>query len=188
MGIGYNGMGGFLLRYNYVGWRLILNRLPTAMNLVQRNINIQDIRCKWVGARLAWTPFVLELKDLVAAQNSYCGSAKWKKLILSIFQVTTWALWKNRNKVVFNNKLANIGRIKEEIEIYSYFWIKHRAKCGSLSWIGVYEKKGIVMWNYDLRCNNNFEQMVLSVIIKRRFECQKTKREPRWQLLVFICN
>ncbi|KAJ0917091.1 hypothetical protein HanPSC8_Chr06g0269351 [Helianthus annuus] len=75
---------------------------------------------------------VLKINSLRNCMESGNNSIYAQHILIT---VTIWALWKNRNKVVFNNKLANIGRIKEEIEIYSYLWIKHRAKCGSLSWI-----------------------------------------------------
>ncbi|KAF5761564.1 putative reverse transcriptase zinc-binding domain-containing protein [Helianthus annuus] len=44
--IGYEWNGWVPIKVNFVAWRLVLNRLPTAVNLVQRNINIPDTRCK----------------------------------------------------------------------------------------------------------------------------------------------
>ncbi|KAJ0929050.1 hypothetical protein HanRHA438_Chr04g0200691 [Helianthus annuus] len=77
-------------------------------------------------------------------QNRFRGSARWKKTVLSLIQTALWVLWKNRNDVTFNNKQANVARIKEEIRTYGFLWVKNRAKCNDLSWED---------WcNFDLRC------------------------------------
>ncbi|KAJ0883842.1 putative RNA-directed DNA polymerase [Helianthus annuus] len=159
LGIGFRWNGWVPIKVNFVVWRLVLNRLPTAMDLVHRNINIQDVNCKVCGeenetavhifvtcnlAQQVWEfvvgwckirPFfILELKDFVDIHNRNRGSKKWHRVILSVVQVAIWVLWKTRNDIVFRHKQANLERIKEEIKTYSYLWIKNRAKCVALSW------------------------------------------------------
>ncbi|KAF5772129.1 putative reverse transcriptase zinc-binding domain-containing protein [Helianthus annuus] len=140
-------------------WRLALNRLPTIENLARRNIHIPNLRCKicdesdetsshlFVECYLAqkvwdfvveWCKirpfFILEIKDLVNIHNGYRGSAKWRRVIWSVIQVAIWVVWKTRNEVVFSHKKPNFERMKEEIKLLSFFWIKNRAKRVVLSW------------------------------------------------------
>ncbi|KAJ0597677.1 hypothetical protein HanRHA438_Chr04g0185621 [Helianthus annuus] len=78
--------------------------------------------------------YILELKDLAIIQNQNRGSVKWRKVISLVIQTVVWVIWRTRNEATFNGKQANLTRMKEEIKMLGYMWLKSRANALSLTW------------------------------------------------------
>ncbi|KAM0029767.1 putative RNA-directed DNA polymerase [Helianthus debilis subsp. tardiflorus] len=156
-------------KVNFLLWRIIQDKVPTYAALARRNIVIQDNVCKMCGeevesalhlfascriAEQIWEfvsrwcriqqVFALELKDLANIHKSNNGSQRWKKVVSLVTQAAIWVIWKSRNEAVFEGKQPYVNKMKEEIKMLGYTWIKSRVKNVNISWSD---------WcNFDLIC------------------------------------
>ncbi|KAJ0932912.1 hypothetical protein HanPSC8_Chr04g0179101 [Helianthus annuus] len=62
------------------------------------------------------------------------GSKEWKKIIMAIFMITIWHIWKSRNELIFNGQNESVTKSVDEIKELSFLWIKERAKMKNLVW------------------------------------------------------
>ncbi|KAJ0469905.1 putative reverse transcriptase zinc-binding domain-containing protein [Helianthus annuus] len=141
------------IKVNFLVWRLIQDKLPTNAALNRRNVIIEDNRCKMCGdeeesafhlfascriaeqiwefitrwCRIKQVP-VLELKDLANIHKCNRGSHRWKKTVNLVTQATIWVIWRSRNEAVFEGKQPYVNRMKEEIKMFGYMWLKSRVK------------------------------------------------------------
>ncbi|KAJ0641962.1 putative RNA-directed DNA polymerase [Helianthus annuus] len=147
------------IKVNFLIWRLIQDKLPTYGALARRNIIIQDNRCKMCGeeeesavhlfgsCRLteviwefvsSWCKIkqvlILELKDLANIQKCNRGSPRWKKVVNLVTQAAIWVIWRSRNEAIFEGKQLYVNKMKEDIKMYGYMWLKSRVKNASISW------------------------------------------------------
>ena len=147
------------LKINFFGWRAVLNRLPTKLELAKRGVTIPStccslcglveeddshlfIQCNWSKDVWAlwsiWTEVELEgvsgVEQLFNLTHASCQSPKQKKLLHAVTMVTLWVIWKTRNDLVFNNRRTAPGRLIEEIKAQSFLWIKNRGKEVQLNW------------------------------------------------------
>ncbi|MFS7916766.1 hypothetical protein Hanom_Chr03g00181221 [Helianthus anomalus] len=51
-----------------------------------------------------------------------------------VIQTALWVIWKHRNDAVFHDKQINVARIKEEIRLFGFLWLKNRGKDSTLNW------------------------------------------------------
>ncbi|XP_022019342.1 uncharacterized protein LOC110919377 [Helianthus annuus] len=149
----------FPIKVNFLVWRLIQDKLPTKAALNRRNVIIEDNRCKMCGdeeesalhlfascriAEQIWEfitrwcrikqVLVLELKDLANIHKCNRGSHRWKKTVNLVTQATIWVIWRSRNEAVFEGKQPYVNRMKEEIKMFGYMWLKSRVKNANISW------------------------------------------------------
>ncbi|KAI7750712.1 hypothetical protein M8C21_013014, partial [Ambrosia artemisiifolia] len=128
-------------KFNFLLWRLIQDRFPTAIALAHRNVHVPDPTCRLCNEELesamhlffscrfvSWVwefvsdwcrlrpLYVFELKDFAVLHKRFRGSKKWKKAVFMIIQASLWLIWKWRNEIIFNGKRVNIWRLKEEIK------------------------------------------------------------------------
>ncbi|KAF5760166.1 putative RNA-directed DNA polymerase [Helianthus annuus] len=147
------------IKVNFLVWRLIQDKLPTKAALNRRNVIIEDNRCKMCGdeeesalhlfascriAEQIWEfitrwcrikqVLVLELKDLANIHKCNRGSHRWKKTVNLVTQATIWVIWRSRNEAVFEGKQPYVNRMKEEIKMFGYMWLKSRVKNANISW------------------------------------------------------
>ncbi|KAJ0495910.1 putative reverse transcriptase zinc-binding domain-containing protein [Helianthus annuus] len=147
------------IKVNFLVWRLIQDKVPTVSALAQRNVFVANSRCKLceeeyesalhlfgschVAIELwdfisKWCRihpiFILELEDLANIHKRNRGSKRWEKVVSMVTQATIWVIWRSRNDAVFNDKRSNVNRMKEEVKMYGYMWLKSRVKLKCLSW------------------------------------------------------
>ncbi|KAJ0475516.1 putative RNA-directed DNA polymerase [Helianthus annuus] len=146
-------------KVNFLIWRLVQDKLPTCSALARRNVIVQDNRCKMCGCEAETTAhlfvscsiaeqiwefvsrwcrirqiFALELKDLANIHKSNRGSQRWKKVVNMVTQAAIWVIWRSRNGAVFEGKQPHVNRMKEEIKMFGYMWLKSRVKGTNISW------------------------------------------------------
>ncbi|XP_035835702.1 uncharacterized protein LOC118483978 [Helianthus annuus] len=131
---------------NIFMWRAFLDRLPTKMALVRRNVAIDNQFCVWceayeetiehvlTGCVMAvgvWNaisvwcniprPFVFHVKDLVDLHD-HSGVVGVKKMILhGIIIIACWRLWRARNDKVFNSKVSNVVDMVADIKTLGFY-------------------------------------------------------------------
>ncbi|XP_022020186.1 uncharacterized protein LOC110920275 [Helianthus annuus] len=146
-------------KVNFLIWRLVQDKIPTYSALARRNVIVQDNRCKMCGdeaetaihlfvscsvAEQIWEfvsrwcrihhVFALELKDLANIHKRNRGSQRWKKVVNLVTQAAIWVIWRSRNGAVFEGKQPHVNRMKEEIKMFGYMWLKSRVKGINISW------------------------------------------------------
>ncbi|KAL4584401.1 hypothetical protein LXL04_009002 [Taraxacum kok-saghyz] len=147
------------LKINFFGWRAVLNRLPTKLELAKRGVPIPSAYCRFCGQMeeddshlflqctwikevwerwSTWSELDLEgthkVEQLLNLTHSTCQSTKQKKLIHAVTLVTLWTIWKARNDQIFNNRRTTPCRIIEEIKAQSFLWIKNRGREIQMNW------------------------------------------------------
>ncbi|XP_022031336.1 uncharacterized protein LOC110932299 [Helianthus annuus] len=146
-------------KVNFMIWRLIQDKLPTYAALARRNVIVQDNCCKMCGEEVEsalhlfascsiadqiwefisrWCRirrvYALELKDLTNIHKCNSGTQRWQKVVSLVTQAALWVIWRSRNEAVFEGKQPRVNRMKEEIKILGYMWLKSRVKNGNISW------------------------------------------------------
>lgn len=144
---------------NIFMWRAFLDRLPTKMALVHRNMVIDNIFCPWceayeesiehlitgcVVAHGVWDKIslwcripraiVFHVKDVVLLHDQDRGSATRKAVLHGIVVITCWRLWKARNEKVFNGVDPNVVTLVADIKALGFLWYKNRFKGGVVDW------------------------------------------------------
>ncbi|KAL4570624.1 hypothetical protein LXL04_026282 [Taraxacum kok-saghyz] len=148
------------LKVNFLGWRAVLNRLPSKQELKKRQVtipstncdlcNMAEETCEHILIQCSWT------EEIWALVRDWCGmdftgthtmeqrieaslkmgqdNKKKKKTANAIVLVTLWTIWKARNKKTFNGRRTPPWRIIEEIKSQSYLWVKNRGRNMITNW------------------------------------------------------
>ncbi|KAL4586207.1 hypothetical protein LXL04_010839 [Taraxacum kok-saghyz] len=148
------------LKVNFLGWRVVLNRLPSKQELKKRQVtipstncdlcNMAEETCEHIFIQCSWT------EEIWALVRDWCGmdftgthtmeqrieaslkmgqdNKKKKKTANAIVLVTLWTIWKARNEKSFNGRRTPPWRIIEEIKSQSYLWVKNRGRNMITNW------------------------------------------------------
>jgi len=138
-----------------LSWKMLLNRIPTRVNLSRRNVVPPDVNLRCVlcdrdnemtnhlfincgVARGVWIALLLWIdKMFIIPPNLFIHWACWnvgssnKKIIRGlrlIWHATTWVIWKARNDKIFNDKDLGVMESVEEIKVLSLRWCLSRLK------------------------------------------------------------
>ncbi|KAM0051495.1 putative reverse transcriptase zinc-binding domain-containing protein [Helianthus debilis subsp. tardiflorus] len=159
--------GGFIwewcrwvaLKCNVFAWRAEMERLPTQLEFLKRNIPVVDsccsmcnegvetaghlfTRCSFVAEVWAkvsnWsrTPFLVafSFKNVLEAHIHYGLKGKKQALFHGIVVITCWFIWKARNDRVFNGKTLKAEEVFRSIMSAGYLWYRNRTKCIDVTW------------------------------------------------------
>ncbi|KAJ0876698.1 putative reverse transcriptase zinc-binding domain-containing protein [Helianthus annuus] len=144
---------------NIFAWRAGLDRLPTAVAFRRRGIFLEETLCPFCSENeetvdhiftacsftsviwqhlSAWcrVPFLyaFSFKDLMEFQHYSGLSGKGKEILHGLIIIGCWSLWRRRNDLKFNNKVARMEDVIAEVKSFGFLWAKNRAKLVSLSW------------------------------------------------------
>jgi hypothetical protein len=71
--------------------------------------------------------------------QEYSGKKIKKKGLVMIWTAVVWAMWKERNSVIFENGVAEVSKVVEVIKLWSWKWWlsvdKPSAICLHYEWI-----------------------------------------------------
>ncbi|KAM0009097.1 putative RNA-directed DNA polymerase [Helianthus debilis subsp. tardiflorus] len=147
------------LKCNLFAWRTELDRLPTKVELIKRNISLPDDVCPLCGSdretslhlftacqfsALVWMKISrwCRVPDLVAFSvrdilefHEFCGLNGWRLLAFKgIMIIACWQLWKARNNQVFANKATTVEEVVSSVKSIGFLWFKYRSKCKDVTW------------------------------------------------------
>ncbi|XP_035831959.1 uncharacterized protein LOC118481001 [Helianthus annuus] len=147
------------MKCNIFMWRAFLDRLPTKMALIRRNIMVDNHLCVWcesneetvehilTGCSISagiWNGisrwcripgmFVFHVNDLVKMHEHCAMSGNKKMVIHGIIIIACWRLWTARNEKVFSSKDPNVVEMLTDIKTVGFLWYKHRFKGGVVDW------------------------------------------------------
>ncbi|XP_022020261.1 uncharacterized protein LOC110920356 [Helianthus annuus] len=140
-------------------WRAIDEKIPSAVALANRGMEISDTSCKLCGednedavhilmkcnfARRVWdgvetwtglpmTNDVNNVKDLLKRILDSNRSQCKRKFLHAIAIQTMWLLWKNRNDKIFSGRRRTVQMLIEEIKDTSFLGVKQRSKHRSIT-------------------------------------------------------
>jgi hypothetical protein len=139
------------LKVSILAWRLLRDKLPTKINLLNRGIiTVADISCVrgcgndesvdhlflhcnffgaiWYHVRL-WLGFSRvdhhNLRDHFLHFTYYLGGMKTRHSFLKlIWLLCVWLIWKECNNKIFNNIITPIEELVEKVKFHSYWWLR----------------------------------------------------------------
>ncbi|KAJ0834488.1 putative reverse transcriptase zinc-binding domain-containing protein [Helianthus annuus] len=147
------------IKCNVFAWRALLERLPTRVELLKRNIQVPEIACPMCEcgdesavhlftacnfATRIWSkisswcnvpfPLAFSFKDVVEAFR-YCGlKGKLQLAFQGIAIIACWAIWIARNELVFSARVPKVEEVFCSIRSLGFIWFKNRSKCIDISW------------------------------------------------------
>ncbi|XP_021979110.1 uncharacterized protein LOC110875222 [Helianthus annuus] len=140
-------------------WRAMDNKIPSAVALRDRGVNLQEVSCKICGAgdesaehillhcnlaarvweavkdwtKTRWVNTNGSIAELLQSiLDGQMGSHR-RKMLHTIAIQAMWILWKNRNEKVFTGKLKPAQIIIEDIKDTSFQGVKLRSKYSSIT-------------------------------------------------------
>ncbi|KAJ0433652.1 putative RNA-directed DNA polymerase [Helianthus annuus] len=147
------------LKCNVFMWRALLERLPTKVALIKRNIHLENSNCIFCDdsdetaehiftgcffSSAVWQAistwcrlpvlYVCDLKDLTEIyKNMRLGSAT-KEMVQGLMIIGCWRIWKARNDRIFNDKKTKIAEVIADVKTYGYMWYTHRNRNRTCTW------------------------------------------------------
>ena len=146
-------------RVNCFVWRLLLNRIPTKLNLIVRGINLPSDSCPLCNSEretevhlFYLCPVFLEIWKWV---SNWCGikvghfnsleqlyfnvldgggSPRKQRFLEVVVGTVFWLICKSRNDAVFNRKFFSASLAVSELQVVLFTWFKYRAKWKVLDW------------------------------------------------------
>ncbi|KAD7117196.1 hypothetical protein E3N88_04464 [Mikania micrantha] len=140
--------GWIPVKINTFAWRLLHDRLATKDNLMKRGLFEGSNLCSLCGAMeetalhlftacsvasviwswlSEWTKvpqiFFFSIEDLFRVGTLMDGSKIQRRCVQDIILVACWNIWKERNKVIFEDTKVEIKKIVENIKFLSFLWI-----------------------------------------------------------------
>ncbi|XP_022019287.1 uncharacterized protein LOC110919324 [Helianthus annuus] len=145
-------------------WWANLDRIPTKLALIRRNINVGEGLCTFCGEVIETTEhiftacqlangvwngiaswvrippvFVFSVKDILELVEHLKVSTSKAEVLFGIFVLTIWRIWVARNEALFsqknvNEKNVNVARIVADIKSFGFLWFNSRSKKGGLVW------------------------------------------------------
>ncbi|KAK9058221.1 hypothetical protein SSX86_023061 [Deinandra increscens subsp. villosa] len=137
-------------KVNITVWRILLDRLPTRLNLSKRGLELESIMCPicyskaesithllgdcsfftkimarvktWLDSN--WLDTNTPLAMIKSIDDSKCSRMK-KDVIYSIIYTTWWHVWKSRNLLIFKPSEFRNGSVFDSIVLLSFSWGVH---------------------------------------------------------------
>ncbi|XP_057456557.1 uncharacterized protein LOC130747595 [Lotus japonicus] len=141
-----------------LGWKILINRIPTKDNLLHRNVPLASTVCSlclslpesadhllftcsfawqvwslvvnWLGWR---TVLPGSAKDHLIQFSSW-GSAKTRIGLSCVWLAVIWQLWIVRNGVIFRNEAVDLCEVFEQVKLKSWLWLKAKSRGFSYSY------------------------------------------------------
>ncbi|GJV63751.1 RNA-directed DNA polymerase, eukaryota, reverse transcriptase zinc-binding domain protein [Tanacetum coccineum] len=149
------------IKVNVFLWRLMLNRLPSRVNLDKRNIEVSSLLCpsclddletvnhtffncemakdlwsllaKWWDVDIPVCGNILEWYDWLPNVHI---SPKARLGLEGVGGTLLWCIWNYRNSLIFSSSLPKKANIWDSIVAQSFLWFSSRNPNCNLSWIG----------------------------------------------------
>ncbi|GJU47741.1 RNA-directed DNA polymerase, eukaryota, reverse transcriptase zinc-binding domain protein [Tanacetum coccineum] len=118
------------IKVNVFLWRVMLNKLPTMVNLDRRDL--------WALLARWWeldVPFCANISEWFSWLDSLYISNKAWLFLDGVGGTLMWSIWSFRNRLVFSNSPPKKSLLWDNIISYSYLWISSRNPKFKLSWV-----------------------------------------------------
>ena len=146
-----------LIKVNIMMWRLMWDRVPTRMNLADKDIDIRSVLCPICTNELEssdhvffkcdtavqlwrrvsrWCELNMPASDNISLMLSWLESidVHRRRILEVIVYATMWCIWRFRNGVVFKDSNMKKSLIFESIVINSFQWFSSRCKKHNIPW------------------------------------------------------
>ncbi|GKB22302.1 RNA-directed DNA polymerase, eukaryota [Tanacetum coccineum] len=147
------------IKINVFAWRVWLDRLPTRLNLIQRNVSVSSLLCPICSSSsedishllfkcslaadvfrlicrwwdLTWFP-LSSYSEWLNWFKTIRLSSKLKGMLEGVFYVSWWCIWNYRNHLLFSDQLPRKDVIFDDIVTRSFTWCQSRCN-SSFSWV-----------------------------------------------------
>ncbi|XP_076885917.1 uncharacterized protein LOC143535587 [Bidens hawaiensis] len=137
------------IKVNVLMWRIEMERIPTRLALVRRNIRIQDTLCPLCDAvtesaghlfidcsfafqvwQAVWSwcsiqqPMFRNVKDMLLLPSLGKQNKWYKRILCGIMMIVCWTIWKTRNKKVFEGSSSKVIEVVALVKSVSFFGLE----------------------------------------------------------------
>ncbi|KAL4557245.1 hypothetical protein LXL04_035418 [Taraxacum kok-saghyz] len=88
--------------------------------------------CSWSGLMIV---VPTDFASFIACANSLKSDVRRFKLLLLLGYSVLWLIWRERNERIFGKRIKKPMQIADDIQLFSFSWIKNGANLNSLCWI-----------------------------------------------------
>ena len=149
------------IKVNIFLWRLLLNKLPSRVNLDRRGIDVPSILCPichedvetanhifftcemastlWSMLAKWWEvdiPLCANMEDWIVWLDSSHFSKKVRVFLEGVGGVLLWCIWSFRNGLVFSTSSPKKSLLWDRVVSQSFLWISSRNPNFKFSWVG----------------------------------------------------
>lgn len=149
------------IKVNIFLWRLLLNKLPSRVNLDRRGIGVHSLLCPicqddvetvnhiffscematdlWSLLAKWWEldiPFCASMEDWIMWLDTSSFSKNVQVFLEGVGRVLLWSIWSFRNRLVFSNPPPRKAMIWDNVVSQSFLWISSRNPNFKLSLVG----------------------------------------------------
>ncbi|GJT52416.1 RNA-directed DNA polymerase, eukaryota, reverse transcriptase zinc-binding domain protein [Tanacetum coccineum] len=149
------------IKINIFVWRMLLDRLPTRINLTNRGLDIPSVLCPNCGVeaetrnhlffscsmaldlfRLLGRWWNIQIPSFVDSStweawfNGVIFSSLQKQVFEACFFSMWWHIWTFRNSSLFSSKKLLKGMIFYNIVSHTSFWVNNRCRKFNINWVG----------------------------------------------------
>ena len=147
------------LKCNIHAWRSEMERLPTAIALSKRNVQVGDQVCVFcnfdyetsshlfsgcgfsfavwsaIGSWCGLNSIVaFDNRDLLELYKQAAGGKDGRNLVHGIVIIVFWVLWGARNDKVFHRKNPKVFEVVSSVKSLAFLWFKSRSRFKNLLW------------------------------------------------------
>ncbi|KAJ9551167.1 hypothetical protein OSB04_015212 [Centaurea solstitialis] len=147
------------LKINCFIWRACMDRIPSAVNLARRGINVGNtscalcnlgtdeadhflINCPSTATAMGWIfnwcgipiqPFS-SVSDFINFAANWGHCPKKRRIFIVICYGLLWCTWKARNDLVFNKVHISLLKMADSVVTMVFSFIAHRGNFGKINW------------------------------------------------------
>ncbi|KAK9063694.1 hypothetical protein SSX86_017566 [Deinandra increscens subsp. villosa] len=146
-------------KVNLLAWRVLLDRIPSKIQLQKRNVPLVDLWCPFCGdaeetsehifsgcsfSCYVWSvieqwvkapPFLFfSVKDILEDDKDPRKGSKVEQARKVVVLSCVWCLWLERNRIVFKSCLSSRERVLREVKMWSFLWFKFRCNFPLVKW------------------------------------------------------
>ncbi|GJR95651.1 RNA-directed DNA polymerase, eukaryota, reverse transcriptase zinc-binding domain protein [Tanacetum coccineum] len=121
------------IKINVFMWRLLLNKLPSRVNLDRRGIDdLWDLLAKWWELDI---PVCANISEWYSWLDSLHASSKVRLFLEGVGGTLLWSIWSFRNRLVFSSSPPKKALLWDSIVSHSFLWISSRNPKLNFSWL-----------------------------------------------------
>lgn len=158
------------IKVNVCIWKVLLDKLPTRVNLNIRGLNVESTRCDicdngdetishvvfscqiavdiWSQIARWWDldiPIVHSVGELFEWLDNLVLSSSCKKAFTVVIITTIWSIWRFRNDWIFGDKKPKKAFLFDFVVSQAFLWMSNRSRKLNANWVGYLQNPSLAL-------------------------------------------